>query len=440
MRVLRPILALAALVFSLPAFAQAQPVPEGLRASYIAFGTRDGEGLLYEPAGGPTKPRIALVFAHPSNNNFNDSGARELARRGYRILALNRPGGDERLDAIAPLIGKGVAWLRTQPGVKKVVLVGHSGGGPLMAFYQNVAENGITACSGPEKIIPCRTELLKDLPRADGVALLDPTLGAYHQMTSIDPAVRDGGRDAKLDMFDALNGYDLATGKAEYSAAFQARFLTAQAARGANLVRAASARLTEIAAGRGDFSDDEPFAVRGIGVHAFGARLYQPDTRLLARTARPHLLLRADGADAVGIIPSVREPSGSNVREALTTLRSMGTSTTVRTFLAQAAIRTGPNYAVTADSITGVEWASAFTSAPANARGITVPALVLTMSCHYLLVSGELTFDALASRDKSYAAVEGATHLFTPCRSGYGDTVKRSFNFVDGWLSKPGRF
>ncbi len=440
MYLLRPILALAALGWSLPALAQAQPVPEGLRASYIAFGTRDGEGLLYEPARGATKPRIALVFAHPSNNTFNDPVARELARRGYRILALNRPGGDERLDAIAPLIGKGVAWLRTQPGVEKVVLVGHSGGGPLMAFYQNVAENGVAACSGPEKIIACRIELLKDLPRADGIALLDPTLGAYHQMTSIDPAVRDGGRDAALDMFDPANGYDATTGKASYSAAFQQRYLAAQAAHGAALVQAALVRLKAIAAGTGQFTDDEPFAVRGIGVHAFGARLYQPETRLLAQTAKPHLLLRANGSDAIGVIASVREPGGAKVRKALTTLRSMGASTTVRTFLAQAAIRTGPEYAVSADNITGVDWASAFTSAPANARGITVPALVLTMSCHYLLVSGELTFDALAARDKSYAAVEGATHLFTPCRPGYGDTVRRSFDFVDRWLSKPERF
>lgn len=440
MKLLSSILALTALATSSPARAQAQPVPEGLRTSYLAFGARDGEGLLYEPAGGPTKPRIALVFAHPSNNTFNDPAARELAKRGYRILTLNRPGGDERLDAIAPLIGKGVAWLRTQPGVEKVVLVGHSGGGPLMAFYQNVAENGAGACSGPEKIIPCRVDLVKDLPRADGVALLDPTLGAFHQMTSIDPAVREGDRDVTLDMFDPANGYDAATGKAAYSPPFRQRYLAGQAARGAALVQAALARLKAIEHGSGSFTDDEPFAVRGIGVHAFGARLYQPDTGLLARTARPHLLLRADGTRREGIVPSVRMASGQNVREALTTLRLMGANTTVRTFLAQAAIRTGTDYAITADTITGVDWASAFTSAPANARGITVPALVLTMSCHYLLVSGELTFDALASRDKRYAAVEGATHLFTPCRPEYGDTVARSFDFVDGWLSAPGRF
>ncbi|MCP3729863.1 alpha/beta hydrolase [Sphingomonas sp. MG17] len=438
---LRSILGFAALATGLgAAAAQVQRVPAELRTSYLAFGARDGEGMLYESAMGASKPRVALVFAHPTNNNFNDPVARELAKRGYRVLTLNRPGGDERLDAIAPLVGRGVAWLRTLPGVEKVVLVGHSGGGPLMAFYQNVAENGPAACSGPEKIITCRVEGLKALPKADGIALLDPTLGAYHQMTSIDPAAGETRRDTTVDMFDAANGYDAATGKAAYSPDFRKRYLAAQATRGVSLTQAALARLKAIEAGQGRFSDDEPFAVRGIGVHAFGARLYQPDTALLARTARPHLLLRADGTQGEGIVPSVRAPMGQDVRRALTTLAQMGANSTVRTFLAQAAIRTGPDYAITADSITGVDWASAFTSAPANARGITVPALVLTMSCHYLLVSGELTFDALASRDKSYAAVEGATHLFTPCRPQYGDTVKRSFDFVDSWLSKPGRF
>jgi hypothetical protein len=47
-------------------------------------------------------------------------------------------------------------------------------------------------------------------------------------------------------------------------------------------------------------------------------------------------------------------------------------------------------------------------------------------------------------------AVEGANHGFTPCtacavaqglpQTAYGDTVKRLFDYVDGWLGKPGRF
>ena len=50
------------------------------------------------------------------------------------------------------------------------------------------------------------------------------------------------------------------------------------------------------------------------------------------------------------------------------------------------------------------------TSTPANAEGITVPSLVMTMGCHYLVVPGEIIYDHLAAKDKTYATVEGATH------------------------------
>lgn len=46
------------------------------------------------------------------------------------------------------------------------------------------------------------------------------------------------------------------------------------------------------------------------------------------------------------------------------------------------------------------------------------------MGCHYLIVPGEIIFDHLASKDKTYASVEGA----------------RTFDFVNEWLKKEGRF
>ena len=38
------------------------------------------------------------------------------------------------------------------------------------------------------------------------------------------------------------------------------------------------------------------------------------------------------------------------------------------------------------------------------------------------------------------ARVEGATHGFAPCKPEYGDTVKRTFDYVDTWLKQAGRF
>lgn len=39
-----------------------------------------------------------------------------------------------------------VDFARSQPGIAKVILFGHSGGGPLMSFYQALAEKGPAYC------------------------------------------------------------------------------------------------------------------------------------------------------------------------------------------------------------------------------------------------------------------------------------------------------
>ena len=49
-------------------------------------------------------------------------------------------------------------------------------------------------------------------------------------------------------------------------------------------------------------------------------------------------------------------------------------------------------------------------------------------------------YGRLHSASLKLVAVEGALHGFTPCKPEYGDTLKRAFDFVDNWLSKPGRF
>jgi len=415
---------------------------EKFQTQYIRIGNQ-AEGLLYEPTTAPPKG-IALVFTHPNRNTFNEPLGREMSSRGYRVLMINYRGDSDSPEAFPegylPSVSQGVAFLRTLPGVQRVVLVGHSGGGHLASLYDNIAEHGPSACQGPEKIYPCRAEGLAGLAKPDGVILIDSTLGAFHQMSAVDPAVDGNRRIGSLDMFIAANGYDPAAKGATYSAAFAKRFYAAQAARNAQVVNDALARLHAIEQGKSDYSDDEPLVIRGMGVRASGARLYQPDTAFAAHTKNPHLLLRADGTDAVMVVQSVRPPEGQRVGSALHSLELMTQDTTVRRFLAGSAIRTGPDFAITADGITGVDWRSSYNSTPANADGISVPALVLTMSCHYLVVPGEIIFDHLGSKDKTYASVEGAVHGFSPCKPEYGDTVKRTFDFVDAWLSKEGRF
>ena len=407
---------------------------------YVRLGSQADEGLLYEPTHAGPKARVALLFSHPDGNNFGYIVGQQMARRGYRILMVNHHGPEVGPWVYTPGISRGIVYLRTLPGVKRVVIIGHSGGAHMLAFYANVAEHGPAACDGPEKLYPCPTRGLTSLAKPDGIILLDPPLGAFHAMSSIDPAVERRTRNQALDMFSPANGFDPVTGQASYAPAFAGRFYAAQAARNRRIVDRALAGLRAIERGKGRFKDDEPFIVPGMGLNVAGARLYQTDsTAFLAHTRQPHLLLEPHGRTADAIIRSVRPPLGEYAHD-LDTLDAMTADTTVRRFLANNAIRTTAGYQITADDIVGVDWDSSINSVPANADGITVPALVMVMTCHYFVVPGEIVFDHLASKDKAYAAVEGATHMFTPCRPEYGNTVKRTFDFMDTWLSKVGRF
>ena len=51
-----------------------------------------------------------------------------------------------------------------------------------------------------------------------------------------------------------------------------------------------------------------------------------------------------------------------------------------------------------------------------------------------------IIFNHLAARDKQMVMVEGATHGFSACKAEFGDTVARTFDYVDAWLTQPGRF
>lgn len=414
---------------------------EKFTTQYLRLG-QQGEGLLYEPKNPGPKAHIAVVFTHPDGDNFMAPIGRELATRGYLVMNVNYRAKDPLgNDAHLPTISLAIAYLRSLAGVQKVVLSGHSGGAHQVTLYENVAEHGASACNGPEKIYPCRAQGLDNLQKADGVIVLDPPLGNFHQMSALDPAVSDdvNVRNPALDMFSAANGFDAATGRATYSADFTKRFFAAQSARNMQILAQAQERLKAIDAGKGKFSNDEPLVIAGLGVDANGARLFQPDIAIQSHTKAPHLLLKADGTRVETIIHSVREPESRSAKQ----IHALGTTseeTSVRRYLARSALRTTPDFAITDDDIVGVDWSSAFDSAPGNAPGITVPTLILTMGCHYLIVPGEIVYDRLGAKDKTYATVEGATHGFTACKPEYGDTTKRTFDFVDEWLSKDGRF
>jgi hypothetical protein len=286
---------------------------------------------------------------------------------------------------------------------------------------------------GGEVLYPCSSTQISGLAKPDGVVLLDADAGAVRHAISIDPAY-EGNKCCKadLDMYAAANGYDASTGAMTHSPAFARRFQAAQSARYNQIIDNALTRLNLLQQNKATFTYDEPLTIPG----AAEGNMYYIDVALLSHNKIPHTLLKADGSEAEVVVRSVRPAFPYRNGK----IGSLETSlvTTVRSFLANEAIRTTKDFALTEDDILGVDWKSSSGSAPRNAAGTKVPTLELTANCSWLVVPSEIIYDHLAARDKSYVAVEGALHVFSACKPTYGDTKKRAFDFVDSWLAKSG--
>ncbi len=452
---MRPIKAAALALLSVLALTGGQPAQAGqapaIRTSFVHLAP-GVPGAYYEPTAPGAKAGTVVLIMHSSADYLSFSGCTELARRGYRVLCANNStsksgvSNDGVLDQILLEIKAGVAWLRQQPGVEHVVLLGHSGGGTIMSAYQMIAEQGVKACQSAERIWKC-PDTLAGLPAADGLMLVDSNWGlAAMTLFSIDPAVRDEASgmatDPALDMYDPANGFR-PTGSA-YAPAFTRAFLQAEGRRSNALLARAQAMLSDIDAGKGPFADDAPYVVPGAILLGSNNKLFSQDVRLMAHTQQAWPLLHADGRVTTGIVPTVRVPE--NLRSMTPSLMRGALKTTVRNYLNNYAIRTGPDFGYDATGVHGVEWTSTYASPPGNVQGIGAPLLVMGMTGHWEYLAAETIYNLARSRDKSIAFVEGATHMYTTCTKcepvpgAYGDTLKTTYDHIDGWLAKPGRF
>jgi hypothetical protein len=432
---------------SLPSARAQEPV----KTTFVRLGP-GVPGLLYEPAAPGAKAAIAVFVMHAEADYLQFSACTELAKRGYRVLCANNSTGKSGLDSdlymdrILLDAKLAVSYLRSLPGVRKVVLFGHSGGAVLMSSYQAIAEQGLKACQGPEKIVKC-SDSLAGLPPADGLMLVDPNYGLSTMMLfSIDPAVTDersGKRsNPQLDLFDPGNGFD--PHGPHYGEAFIHRFQSAVGQRNNRLIQTALQRLHELDAGRGSFSDDEPLVIPGAYFTGANNKLFSQDPQLLSHTREARPLLHKDGRVTTEIVHTVRVPE--NMSSTTPSLQRGALRTTVRHFLATFAVRVGNDFGYDESAIRGVDWASSYTTPPGSVEHIKVPLLTMGMTGHWEFLAAEVAYDHARSADKSIAFVEGATHVYTPCDAcaktpgEFGDTVRTLYDYVDGWLSKPGRF
>ena len=400
-------------------------------------------GILYEPVTPCEKSSIAIVNVHSDSDYTDFNISAEMAKRGYRSFGGQVVGTtlDEKLVDIKHIVD----FLRAIPGVEKVILMGHSGGATLMSAYQNAAENGIQALKSENLIY--KSTLNEELTPADGVLLLDANWGnCAMTLFSIDPAIVEEGNGMKLnpelDTFNPENGFD--PKGSTYPKEFLDKFFAAQAARNNRIVDLALERLEAIERGEGMFREDEPFIVAGAAQYAPCNKLFPQDLSLIAHTREERDLLHADGSITHEIVRSLRNP---RFDRSMTPTMHMGVvQTTVRAFLSERAVYAKPDYYFHADGAAGVDWDNVYSSAVPNMRKVSVPLLCMGMTGGYEFLASEVIFDNAASADKTLTFVEGATHNFSPEHEvkkfpgQFGDTEKLTFDYIDNWLSTPGRF
>ncbi|MCD8014901.1 MAG: alpha/beta hydrolase [Lachnospiraceae bacterium] len=394
----------------------------------------------YQPVNPMETSQIAVVIMHCDQNYMGYKMGPALAARGYHVLACeSREGGE--IDRKLEMLDESVRYLRRNPDIEKIILMGHSGGATLMTAYQSIAENGAQIYQGEEMIYKCT--LTRSLEPADGLMLIDANYGnGVMSLLSMDPAVEEEGNGRKLnpefDIFSPENGYDPAG--AHYSDAFIKKYEATQAARNEKLIALALERLEKLQKGEGNYVDDEPFFITGADQPKPNNRLLPEDTRLLSHTKGEYDLVHGDGTVTHEQIHSVRVPECDHT---FSDTWGMGVNkNTVKGFLSSQAIRTTEEFAVLEDEVVGIDWKSSYASPIGNIDGITVPTLMMGMTGGYEYLAAEMIYNRAKMADKSIAFVHGASHVFAPNRDAetvpgeFGDTENALYDYMAAWMRR----
>lgn len=397
------------------------------------------DAVLYSPL--QKKSDCGVIIMHSDSSYLSFSAGPELAARGYTALCANVSDPGMPLDEKLTSVQLATAFLRAQEGIRKIVLLGHSGGATLMSCYQAVAENGPGIFQDERRIVPMAFE--GDLPAADALLLIDSNFGnGVMTLVSLDPGVTDeqsGLRtDPAFDAFAPANGFSKG-GDTRYSDAFLEKFFAAQATRQSRLIACALERYQALLQHEGRFADDEPLIVPGGSQIAPNNRLFPQDLHLLAHTQDAYDLLHGrDGSVTHEVIRSRRTARGDLYGTPLLGLGAM--VTTVRTYLSSNCVRTLPGYGVREDGIEGIDYDSAYCCTPGNVRHIRCPLLIMGMTGGYECIASEVIARNAVSADKTVAFVEGGTHMIGTAHDAeaypgeFGDAARTLYDHIASWL------
>lgn len=413
----------------------AGPAPE-----YLTFG--GASGIFHMPADG--KASVAFLAIHRTANYLTHPTCTEMPKRGFAALCMNTRFNNNEMavdwDRIALDVKAGVEFLRKQPGIQYVVLLGHSGGGPTLSFYEAVAEAGLSFCQDPKKLVPCRDDLA-GLPKADAIVLADAHPGVpVILLRSLNGSVIDetpGKFDPQLDPYLTSNGFN-PSGSSHYSQDFQARYYQAQSLRMNQLIDKALAERRKIQEGKGDYPDDEAFFIPHGGNPGAGpggaSQLHSMDTAIsLRQTRAPQKLIKNDASIVTELVHSVSPPE-LDTKQTTNSFTKGTKQLTLTSFLTTQAVRS-------TNSLDGIDHCSSNNSTICAVEKITVPTLVAGMTGYLFIRDSEEIYEHSTAKDRDLIYIEGASHGFSPCKpcgpeNAYVNSQKNLFDYIAAWTAK----
>jgi hypothetical protein len=462
----RSIAALASLalgsVFSLGTQQAIAQGTSGGNPQYVIGLAHGIEAALWTPPNGASS-HVGVISVHRTSNYMNHPSCSNLSQRGFTVFCMNTRYNDNEtlvnFDLLAQDVAVAVNYLKQTLGMKYVILLGHSGGGPTSTNYQAIAINGPSWCQGANKLSQCASSganSVAGLTPADGIVLLDahPSV-AVNLLRGIDPSIPasqdmdivglNGSnppitRNANLFLYNPANGFNTATnGLSNYSPAFQAQYTAAESQRMNNWIDQAQHAQALIAQGNWRFPDDDSIVVAAAGGSVAGggteAAIFKPDNQVWCCTLQPEQVLTNSGAVVTENFTTERLPNGSDYPGILT-FDTGSKNLTVTSFLTANAIRS-----TDALDYSKIDWCSTNDSVPCALQSIKTPILMIGMGAYYFFPDLERYYlNYSASPDKTFVIADGLVHGLTICTPNcaggpYTNMQNNLWNYIASWIS-----
>lgn len=216
-----------------------------------AADTGQSFGILYRPAG--REPATAVYLIHPRGEFTRHYVVPPLTARGYAVFGHNSRYLNNDTDMVHERllfdIAAGMRHLRER-GFERIVLLGNSGGGSLLGFYQSQASRTptgrLSSTPGGERI-----DLTSEaMPEGDLYIAVAAHLGEGRFMLNVlDPSVIDEhdplAIDPQWDMYDPANGYVPFPEPSRYDPAWLAAYRQKQRKRNERLDAIARSHIAE---------------------------------------------------------------------------------------------------------------------------------------------------------------------------------------------------